>query len=506
MGQGLPVSKLLNVGANLSPVAAGAFNFNTLLIMGDSPVISTTDRLRLYTSLTDVAADFGTSAPEYLAASLFFGQIPQPASTYIGRWAKTASSGQLVGGLLSTAEEAMANFTNIVNGSFKIAVDGGAGSDVLGLNFSAAGNLNAIAGDIQAGVRALAGAFANVSVIWDAPSNQFIFTSGTTGAASTVAPLVAAASGTNISELLLCAADSMEEQTFGAAAESALAAVTAADQLATQWYGLMFAVPAADLSDADRVAVAQYIEAAGAGSGNPHIFGITTSESTALAAGDTSSIGFQIKALGLQRTFAQWSKTAYAVASMFGRMFTVNFNLQNSTITLQWKVEPGVIAEQLTSDQAAALDANNYNYFVGFNNNTSILVNGKMLGGFFIDEVWGVDWQVNDIQTELWNIFLDQPKVAQTNPGVHLLTTGITHSLARGVNNGLIGEGLRWNFAGFGTLQTNDILPTGYYVFAQDINDQNLSDRQARKAPPIQIAINLAGGIHSAAISLNVNR
>lgn len=505
MVQGLPVSKILNINVNLSPLAAQALPFNTLLIMGDSNVIGTTDRLRIYSSLTEVASDFGTLAPEYLAASLFFSQIPEPANVYIGRWAQSATSGQLVGGLINTAGQSMANWTGIVAGSFNIAVDGGVGSDVTGLNFSAAANLNAVAADIQAAVRALAGAFANVSVVWNSNSEQFIFTSGTTGVTSTVAALTAAATGVDISAQLKGTATTLTETTLGSAAETALAAVQAADELKTQWYGLMFA--STHITDNDHLAIAAFVEAAGAGTGNPHLYGISTGENTALVSSDASSIGFQLKALGYNRTFTQWSSSSpYAVASMFGRMFTVNFDMQNATITLQFKVEPGVVAESLTSAQAAALDTNHYNYYVNFNNNTAIVLNGQVASGVFIDDVWGTDWLANRIQTDMWNTLLANNKVGQDNAGVHLLTTTVEQSCAAGVNNNLIGEGRSWLFAGFGTLKTGDIMPTGYYVFAPDVNTQNLADRQARKAPPIQIAVNLAGAIHSAAISLNVNR
>jgi hypothetical protein len=35
---------------------------------------------------------------------------------------------------------------------------------------------------------------------------------------------------------------------------------------------------------------------------------------------------------------------------------------------------------------------------------------------------------------------------------------------------------------------------------------QNQSDREARKAPPMQIALKLAGGIQDVIINVNVNR
>src|SRR3569833_1300264 len=114
MPQGLPVSRLIDVTVNLSPVAAQFANFDSLLIIGDSDVINVADRIRSYGSITEVATDFGTTAPEYLAAVLFFEQVPEPAQLYIGRWAQAATHGLLLGGFLSASQKLMSAWTPIV--------------------------------------------------------------------------------------------------------------------------------------------------------------------------------------------------------------------------------------------------------------------------------------------------------------------------------------------------------------------------------------------------------
>ena len=45
------------------------------------------------------------------------------------------------------------------------------------------------------------------------------------------------------------------------------------------------------------------------------------------------------------------------MASLLGRMLTVNFNANNTTITLMYKQEPGIVAETLSSSQADTLAA-----------------------------------------------------------------------------------------------------------------------------------------------------
>jgi hypothetical protein len=61
MSQGLSVSRLVNVTINLSPLAPARRGFGTLLILGDSNVIDTSERLRAYTAIEGVALDFGTT-------------------------------------------------------------------------------------------------------------------------------------------------------------------------------------------------------------------------------------------------------------------------------------------------------------------------------------------------------------------------------------------------------------------------------------------------------------
>ncbi len=91
MTVGLPVSRLINVTVTLSALAAQAQNLNSLLILGGTDVIDTAARLRSYGSLTAVGADFSLTDPEYLAATLWFSQSPQPTQLYIGRYAQTAT-------------------------------------------------------------------------------------------------------------------------------------------------------------------------------------------------------------------------------------------------------------------------------------------------------------------------------------------------------------------------------------------------------------------------------
>lgn len=169
----LPVSRLINIDASLTPAGAVGRVFNNLLVMGDSNVITGLERIRAYSDLTDVGSDFGNTAPEYLCAQVYFAQVPQPSSMSIGRWLRNSTAAQLQGALLNATQSALQLFTAITSGGVDVTIDGTA-HNLTGLNFSAATNLNAVAADLTT---ALSGAG-----VVTYTGSQFILTSGTTGA------------------------------------------------------------------------------------------------------------------------------------------------------------------------------------------------------------------------------------------------------------------------------------------------------------------------------------
>ncbi len=63
-----------------------------------------------------------------------------------------------------------------------------------------------------------------------------------------------------------------------------------------------------------------------------------------------------------------------------------------------------------------------------------------------------------------------------------------------------------WNGDPFGTLQSGNYLQEGFYVWADSVDNQSTSDKDNRVAPPIQVALKLAGAIHSVDILVNFNR
>lgn len=497
----LPVSRLVNVGLVITPQAVQAPSLNTGLVLGTSTVIDTKTRMREYASLPGVAADFGTMAEEYQAAVPWFGQSPQPTSLNIGRWCKLAAAGQLICGPLQTANLLISAWTPITAGSFKITVDGGASTNIPALDFAGATTLNGIAALIQAAVQGAGGAFAAVTVVYDLVYTRFEFTSGTTGASSSVSLMSAGTTGTDISGMLAGLAVDGAYTAPGVVAESALAAVVLFDnQFAGQWYNLF--IP--DATSADDVQIAPYID----GDSIPHFYWINSQDASLLTPGSTSNIGFLLQQLEIQHAAIQYSSTSlYAVWSMAARIATVDYTGSNTCISLMYKNEPGIAPESLTDTQANAIDGYDVNVYVSyqFGTSTAIIEQGICPSDQFIDTIIGADALRLQVQANVFNLLQGTPtKIPQTDAGVALLENGCDSAGAQFVLNGFLAPGT-WTGNQFGQLVFGQWLDKGYYTYAPPIADQNEAQRTARTSPPIQMAAKCAGAIDTVNVTVYVN-
>ena len=127
--------------------------------------------------------------------------------------------------------------------------------------------------------------------------------------------------------------------------------------------------------------------------------------------------------------------------------------------------------------------------------------------GYF-DEVFNELWFVNAIQVAGFN-YLRQTsfKIPQTEQGMTGLKNAYAQVCVRGVNNGFIGAGSWTSPDTFGNPETfkKNIEVSGYYIYSLPVAQQNKADREARKAPLVQIAVKTAGAIHSTSVLIYVN-
>lgn len=499
MVQGLNVNNVVQVVLNLAALAAGYQNFGTSVIMGSETFLDTRERIRRYNDLESVLADVGIGTPVANAATLHFSQVPQPQILYLARWAQFDTNGLLHGAILTPTQQALSNFTAITTGSMKISVDGTLRT-LTAMDFSGATNLNGVASIVQAKL-VTAGA-TGATVKWDGISYRFDVTSGTTGTSSAVSYGAAHTSGTDVSDLLGLTTGRAQVPLNGQLAETLAQAVAALADVSSEWYALTVAT-ATPPTTLQHLSASALVE----GMSRRRMYGITTQDTACLDQTRSDDVMSQAKALGYKRTVIQYSSwRPDAVVSFIGRAMTVNFNASNTMITLKFKEEPGVVAENLSQTQADAIDKKNGNVFVNYQNGTAIIQQGVMSAGNFFDEIHGTDWYVDYVQTNLYNTLRQSPtKVPQTDAGMNLLKNVMNRSAQQGVNNGLFAPG-QWNLPGFGQLQQFDHLDLGYYTFAPPVDDQPQALREKRVSVPFQQACKGAGAVHKIDLAITFNR
>lgn len=287
----------------------------------------------------------------------------------------------------------------------------------------------------------------------------------------------------------------------GYAAESPLQAITALDAISTEWYGSMFAA-SVQPTDSQNLAIFPFIE----GDQVTRTFGVTIQNTNVLSSEVSNDLASEMVLGGYEQSFCQYSSSnPYAVASIFGRAFSVDFEGTNTMIDLMYKQEPGVTPEALTTDQANTLEAKRCNVYVEYDNNTSIVQYGVMSGPAFFDEIYGIDWLQNKAQTNIFNVNFTSPtKVPQTDSGMNQYTNAIASAMQQGVTNGFGAPGI-WNGPAFGQLSTGQYLKLGYYIYNQPVALQSESDRAARESPPFTAAFKLAGANQTVNLQINVN-
>ncbi|HBC94295.1 MAG TPA: hypothetical protein DCZ10_15710 [Pelotomaculum sp.] len=487
----LPLSDIVNVTLEISPMAAVRSGFNLGLIIGNSAVIPPSERVRLYSGLTAMIEDgFTTSDPEYSAATLYFGQNPRPTRLAVGRWGltdgpvvqavmacraansewyactvcgaesedvlaiasyieaaepksaffyTTADTDVLTGTALTAGYETGAAdpSTDISGGTankFKIAVDGDASDppDYQGVTLALTGlnTGNLIAAAMQEEIRAIGGAYSAVTVSY--ADGVYIITSGTTGLLSRVR----VANG----------------DTNNVAAALKIGAVNGA------------------------------VDTDGAG-----------------------SIMSDLKEKQYMRTLGQYSTVTDAAAAILGYAMGANTGVANSAYTLAYKTEVGVSTEDLTLTQVATIKGQNGNVYISRGNTYNLFEQGIMADGTPFDEVINLDMLSNDIQLACMDLLTSVRKVPQTEDGVTMLIDAITGPCVDARNRGFIAPGV-WKAEPILTLNTGDALSQGFLVLSESIASQSASDRSARISPPIYVPIKLAGAIEHVNITVKVNR
>lgn len=198
---------------------------------------------------------------------------------------------------------------------------------------------------------------------------------------------------------------------------------------------------------------------------------------------------------------------AYArlfAAAFASRGLSVNYEGQNSTITMTYKDLAGVPVDTNISESilntCQSLGADVYCSVEGL----AKVLSFKQ-GGLYFDELANQIWLRTAVQRAVANVlFTTRNKIPQTTQGVASLVNAINGVLNQGIINGMLAPG-EWNSSDtFGVLEDfhRCIRTYGYYVYFTPIAQQSQAEREQRKCPVISIAAKQAGAIEHANIMI----
>lgn len=206
------------------------------------------------------------------------------------------------------------------------------------------------------------------------------------------------------------------------------------------------------------------------------------------------------------RVMVLFNKTGddHGAAQLLAMAINTNWRGYNTAKTLKFKTMTVRSDANISLNDAEKCRKLGVTFYTDYDG-MSMVAEGTMVGGRWIDEIVGLDAFINAIQVETVNALRTYPKIAQTDRGTEILIGRLTPVARQFVNNGFLAGG-KWNGVEIGDLLPGDMLFEGFQFYADSFANQTQADRDERLGMPITVAIKLAGAIHNQDILVNFNR
>lgn len=501
----LSINQVVNVQLMPKGVAAQRRDLSMIAIFTDEMGEAFTNantRYVVVSSAEDVANLFGSDSKPHQAAVALFSSRPKPKQAVIARWAKTeqiipAKANTLKG---STVSVDINLLKDISNGSFNLSI-GGVTKSFTGLDLTEAVDMEDVAGKLTTALDTT-----GVTAAWDEVGKRFLITATVPGKDDTtkLGYATEADAGEYLGELLRLE-DGQATLIVGhggetIAKETPTKALTALNNVYQDFYGVYFAD---QITDGELDSIHSWVAA----SSIPRVAAYTAIRDAQLEF-DSSNILKELHDKASGRLMVQYNATGddYAALEMMGIALSTNWAAFNSAKTVKFKQEASVASDdRINLDAAAKCRRLGINFYTDYDG-VPMLAEGVMLGGQFIDEVVGLDAFQNAAQVEAFNTLQGSAtKIPQTDKGQAILIAALTTVGEQFRNNGFLAGGV-WRGDDIGELAYGDRLEEGYYFYSQSYDVQPQTDREARKAQPIDVALKLAGAIHTLDIVIRFNR
>lgn len=283
-------------------------------------------------------------------------------------------------------------------------------------------------------------------------------------------------------------------------AETPAAAFAACCDLGGDFYG----VYSCGASVAEQVALATAVETYG----KAIMFFESANADCLVASPDTPDIFSTLKSANRERAIGIYNAADYAGAALMGLAMGLETGQDNSAFDLFFKTLIGITPTAAISEsQLTILKNKNGNAYVTRGQDTTMLEPGNCVDGTPYDETMYIDLTIKTVQAYILNAMAGNttPKIMQTDDGLGIILSAAMSACERMRRLGFVAAG-KWTSNDFGYIKEGDVLESGYAVFSDSIEDLTTEDREARKLPPIYIALKLSGSGRSVSVGINVNR
>lgn len=379
----MSIESIVNVSISRETGSVSRTGFSTILVHGINKAF--TSLSKRYTSLSDVADDFLTTAREYLAAQAVFSQQPTVTELVIGRRATG-----------DTTVVTVATVTD--NTSYSITING--------TTFTVNSGVSATAITIAALlVAAITGVDVSATDNLDGSFDLDPTVSGTAYSVKGETKLTIAFTTTGT-----MAAD-----------------ITAIQEEDDDWYGYVYTLR----TQADQEAAAAYIET------QQKLFAIGSADADIVNttdAADTTTIAAVVKANTYARSFVFYTSNAgsqFPEAALLG----VILPLDPGSYTAKFKTLAGITVDTLTTTQQTNGLAKNANIYVEVGGR-NITCDGTVGEGEYIDIIVLVDWIQARITEGVFALLANSPKVPYTDGGIAAVEAEIAAVLQLGQSLG----------------------------------------------------------------------
>lgn len=398
---------IVNVDITLNTAGTTREGFGLPLFLASTDNFE--ERVRGYTSLTEVAEDFDENSAAYKAAKQLWSQTPKVTQLYIGRRAMQYT--------VSIPDEV----TESTDYSLTVAVGGGV-SQPFQYTAQSDDTAEVVLTQFKTQIEANPALKDNVTVS----------VSGSAGSAT----MIITKAGDNDFVKVTTTAQTLSIS--ATTADSASVALAAIETYSTDWYF----IATEDRTSQFVTAMASEIQA------RRKIFFTASNDVKALQGTELSSatdVPAQLAKSKYTRTVCLWHHTA---SFDYPEMAYIAYGAPYDAGSIAWGNAQltGVAASMqpankrpLTSIQKSALDARSCN-FIDLDGGVPVVRRGITSGGEWIDIIRGVDWLESDLKTSLRDLLINQKggKITYDDTGITRVRQVIETSLQRAVNRNFL--------------------------------------------------------------------